>query len=78
MKPDLSNIQAIGTLLYTRYIFLFEAAGIVLLVAMIGAIVLTHRARGGVRGQNIARQNRRRPEDAVRNVNQPVGQGVEL
>lgn len=76
--PELSNIQAIGGLLYTRYIFLFEAAGIVLLVAMIGAIVLTHRARGGVKGQNIARQNRRRPQDAVRNVNQPVGQGVEL
>ena len=78
MNPEMSNIQAIGTLLYTRYIFLFEAAGIVLLVAMIGAIVLTHRARGGVKGQNIARQNRRRPQDAVRNVNQPVGQGVEL
>ncbi|MFD1105721.1 NADH-quinone oxidoreductase subunit J [Sphingobium olei] len=77
-NPELSNIQAIGGLLYTRYIFLFEAAGIVLLVAMIGAIVLTHRARGGVRPQNIAKQNRRRPEDAVRNVNQPVGQGVEL
>ena len=77
-SAEVSNIKAIGTLLYTRYIFLFEAAGIVLLVAMIGAIVLTHRARGGVRGQNIARQNRRRPQDAVRNVNQPVGQGVEL
>ncbi|ANI78768.1 MULTISPECIES: NADH-quinone oxidoreductase subunit J [Sphingobium] len=77
-NPELSNIQAIGGLLYTRYIFLFEAAGIVLLVAMIGAIVLTHRARGGVRGQNISRQNRRRPQDAVRNVNQPAGQGVEL
>ncbi|PZU60983.1 MAG: NADH-quinone oxidoreductase subunit J [Sphingobium sp.] len=75
---DTPNIKAIGELLYGRYIFLFEAAGIILLVAMIGAIVLTHRARGGVRGQNIARQNRRRPEDAVRNVNQPVGQGVEL
>jgi NADH-quinone oxidoreductase subunit J len=75
---DVPNIKAIGTLLYTRYIFLFEAAGLVLLVAMIGAIVLTHRARGGVRGQNIAKQNRRRPEDSVRNVNQPVGQGVEL
>ena len=73
-----SNIQAVGELLYTRYIFLFEAAGIVLLVAMIGAIVLTHRARGGVKGQNIAKQNRRRPQDAVRNINQPVGQGVEL
>jgi NADH-quinone oxidoreductase subunit J len=76
--PDVSNIKAIGTLLYTRYIFLFEAAGIVLLVAMIGAIVLTHRARGGVKGQNIAKQNRRRPQDATRNINQPIGQGVEL
>ena len=76
--PDVPNIEAIGTLLYTRYIFLFEAAGLVLLVALIGAIVLTHRSRGGVRGQNIDRQNRRRPEDAVRNINQPVGQGVEL
>ncbi|MFP5431759.1 MAG: NADH-quinone oxidoreductase subunit J [Alphaproteobacteria bacterium] len=76
--PDVSNIKAIGTLLYTRYIFLFEAAGLVLLVAMIGAIVLTHRARGGVKGQNIAKQNRRRPQDAVRNINQPTGQGVEL
>ena len=75
---DLPNIQAIGALLYTRYIFLFEAAGIVLLVAMIGAIVLTHRQRGGVRGQNIARQNQRRPEDAIINVAQPVGKGVEL
>ncbi len=77
-NPELSNIQAIGGILYTRYIFLFEAAGIVLLVAMIGAIVLTHRARGGVRGQNVAKQNRRRPQDAVRNINQPVRQGVEL
>ena len=76
--PDMSNIKAVGTLLYTRYIFLFEAAGLVLLVAMIGAIVLTHRARGGVKGQNIAKQNRRRPQDATRNINQPVGQGVEL
>ena len=72
------NIQAIGALLYTRYIFLFEAAGLVLLVAMVGAIVLTHRARGGVRGQNIDRQNRRRPEEAVRNIAQPSGVGVDL
>ena len=76
--PDISNIKAVGILLYTRYIFLFEAAGVVLLVAMIGAIVLTHRARGGVKGQNISKQNRRRPQDAVRNINQPTGQGVEL
>ena len=75
---DVPNIQAIGALLYTRYIFLFEAAGLILLVAMIGAIALTHRARGGVKSQNIDRQNRRRPQDAVININQPTGQGVNL
>jgi len=73
-----SNISAIGTVLYTRYLFVFEGAGLVLLVAMIGAIVLTHRKRGGTRPQNISEQNRRRPEEAVRRVDQPVGQGVEL
>ncbi|MCC7394602.1 MAG: NADH-quinone oxidoreductase subunit J [Sphingomonadaceae bacterium] len=73
-----SNIQQVGELLYSRYIFLFEAAGIILLVAMIGAIVLTNRPRGGVRRQNVAAQNARRPKDAVRLVNQPIGQGVEL
>ena len=70
---DKSNIQQIGELLYTRYIFLFEAAGIVLLVAMIGAIVLTHRQRGGVRTQNISSQNQRRPQDATRLVDPGVG-----
>ena len=73
-----SNTEAIGQLLYTKYLFLFEAAGMILLVAMIGAIVLTHRARGGVRQQNIAKQNRRRPDDATRMTNPPIGQGVEL
>jgi NADH-quinone oxidoreductase subunit J len=75
---DVPNIEAIGALLYTRYIFLFEAAGIILLVAMIGAIVLTHRTRTGVRPQNISAQNRRRPQDAVVNVKQPSGEGVKL
>ena len=72
------NIQALGELLYTRYLFLFEGAGLVLLVAMIGAIVLTHRDRKGTRYQNVGRQNARRPQDATRNVDQPVGVGVEL
>ena len=77
--PDeVPNIEAIGMLLYTRYLYIFEGAGLVLLVAMIGAIVLTHRAPRGVRSQNVTRQIMRRPEDAVRNINQPVGQGVEL
>ena len=73
-----SNIQAIGTLLYSRYLFLFEAAGIILLVAMIGAIVLTHRTRSGTRGQNISAQNQRRPQDATRNTKPGVGEGVVL
>jgi len=75
---DVPNIEAIGRLIYTRYLYIFEGAGLVLLVAMIGAIVLTHRARGGVRAQNVTRRVMRRPEDAIRNVNAPVGQGVEL
>ena len=78
VDPNVPNIQALGTVLYTRYLFIFEAAGLVLLVAMVGAIVLTHRTRGGTRPQNISRQTQRRPEEAVRMVDQPVGQGVEL
>ena len=72
------NIEALGDLLYTRYLFLFEGAGLVLLVAMIGAIVLTHRERKGTRYQSVSRQNARRPQDATRNVDQAVGVGVEL
>ncbi|ODU20748.1 MAG: NADH:ubiquinone oxidoreductase subunit J [Sphingomonas sp. SCN 67-18] len=74
----MSNIEAVGRLLYTRYLYIFEGAGLVLLVAMIGAIVLTHRNRAGTRPQNVSQQNRRRPQDAVRNVDHPVGQGIEL
>ncbi|MFS0736404.1 NADH-quinone oxidoreductase subunit J [Sphingomonas sp. 1P06PA] len=78
MPEQVPNIEAIGTLIYTRYLFIFEGAGLVLLVAMIGAIVLTHRARGGVKKQDIERQNMRRPQDATRKVDAPVGQGIEL
>ena len=73
-----SNIEAIGALLYGRYLFLFEASGIILLVAMIGAIVLTHRERKDARYQNVTHQNSRRPQDATRNVKPEVGQGVKL
>ena len=73
-----SNIEELGHLLYTRYLFIFEAAGIVLLVAMIGAIVLTHRKRRDVRPQNVSAQNRRRPHEAVVKRQPAVGQGVEL
>jgi len=78
VDPGVPNIEAIGNLLYTRYLYLFEGAGLVLLVAMIGAIVLTYRHRSDVRPQNVGRQVRRRAADATRLVNQPVGKGVEL
>ena len=73
-----ANIEALGTVLYTKYLFIFEGAGLVLLVAMIGAIVLTHRKRSDVRPQNVSSQNRRRPQDAVVNMDPGVGQGVSL
>lgn len=74
-----SNITALGVLLYSRYLFLFEAAGLVLLVAMIGAIVLTHRKREGSSGrQDIGRQIARRPEDATIMRQPAIGEGVEL
>ncbi|TFI56764.1 NADH-quinone oxidoreductase subunit J [Sphingomonas parva] len=72
------NIELLGRALYGRYLYIFEAAGLVLLVAMIGAIVLTHRRRSDLRPQNVSHQVRRRPEDAVVNMNPGVGQGVEL
>lgn len=73
-----SNIEAIGGLMYSRYLFLFEAAGLILLVAMVGAIVLTHRQRSGTRGQKISKQNARRPDEATVNVKPEVGKGVSL
>jgi NADH-quinone oxidoreductase subunit J len=72
------NIEALGTVLYSRYLLQFELAGFILLVAMIGAIVLTHRSRGDARGQNASRQIGRRPQDATRNINPPVGEGMTL
>jgi NADH-quinone oxidoreductase subunit J len=78
IPADVDNIKAIGHLLYGKYLFLFEAAGILLLVAMVAAIVLTHRKRGGVRAQNVPRQNARRPGDATVNVKPEVGKGVAL
>ena len=74
-----SNIESLGALLYTDYLFLFESAGIILLVAMIGAIVLTHREQRAARGhQDIGKQVSRRPQDATVMKQPTVGQGIEL
>jgi NADH-quinone oxidoreductase subunit J len=72
------NIVALGQLLYSRYLFAFELAGLILLVAMVGAIVLTHRSRGDLRTPKASRQLRRRPEDAVRLEQPTVGEGMKL
>lgn len=74
----IDNVRAVGLLLYSRYLFVFELAGFVLLVAMIGAIVLTQRPRVGSKSQSIARQNARRPEEATRLVDAVSGEGVRL
>jgi len=72
------NIVALGQLLYSRYLFPFEIAGLILLVAMVGAIVLTHRSRHDTRPQKVWKQIARRPEDAVRNADPGVGEGMKL
>jgi len=78
IDPDMANIESIGRALYGRYLLVFEGAGILLLVAMVGAIVLTQRERAGVRPQNVGKQVRRDPKEATRNTQPAVGKGVEL
>ncbi|MEM7302472.1 MAG: NADH-quinone oxidoreductase subunit J [Pseudomonadota bacterium] len=77
--PDMaerSNIEAIGDLLYTRYVFFFQLAGLVLLVAMIGAIVLTLHHKKGVKRQNIADQVARTPATAIEIKKVDSGKGL--
>ena len=73
---NVSNTEALGSLLYTRYVYLFQAAGMVLLIAMVGAIVLTLRTRSGVRKQSISRQVSRRRDDAVEVKEVTPGSGI--
>ena len=71
--PEISNTRALGNVLYTKYMYLFQVAGLILLVAMIGAISLTMRKRPGVRRQVIAEQNARSRADSVEVVEVPIG-----
>lgn len=70
-----TNTHALGNILYTRYLLAFQAAGLILLVAMIGAIVLTLRHRADVRRQSISAQLARRPAETVEVVKVPLGGG---
>jgi NADH-quinone oxidoreductase subunit J len=77
--PDpakVSNTAAIGQVLYTKYVYYFQAAGLVLLVAMIGAIVLTLRTREGIKRQDVAAQVARNPATAIEIKKVPSRQGL--
>jgi NADH-quinone oxidoreductase subunit J len=73
---DVSNTQALGLVLYTRYVYFFQAAGIILLVAMIGAIVMTLQHKPNVKRQSIAEQVGRRRSTAIDIVKVKSGQGL--
>jgi NADH-quinone oxidoreductase subunit J len=72
-----TNVEAIGRVLYTDYVYFFQAAGLVLLVAMIGAIVLTLRHKPGVKRQIVADQVLRGPKTGMRVVSLKPGQGID-
>jgi len=71
-----SNIEALGNLLYTRYIFFFQLAGLILLIAMIGAIVLTLHHRTNVKRQDINAQVARNPKTAIEMRKVKSGEGL--
>jgi NADH-quinone oxidoreductase subunit J len=73
---DINNTQALGLVLYTRYVYFFQASGVILLVAMIGAIVLTLQHKPGVRRQSIADQVARTRKTAIDIVDVKPGQGL--
>lgn len=73
---DVSNTHALGLLLYTDYVLLFQSAGLVLFVAMVGAIVLTHRRRAGIKRQDVLAQIYRDRAQSVELKNVKPGQGV--
>ena len=75
--PGVSNAEAIGRVLYTNYVYFFQAAGLVLLVAMIGAIVLTLRHKPGVRRQVIMDQVLRSPKTGMRMAQPKSGEGID-
>jgi NADH-quinone oxidoreductase subunit J len=76
VPAGVSNTQALGQVLYTQYIYYFQAAGLILLVAMIGAIVLTLRHKEGVRRQSILSQVSRTPATAIEVRKVEPGQGI--
>ena len=78
IEKDLTNPHALGSVIYTDYIHLFQLAGIILLVAMIGAIVLTYRKREGVKRQSYFKQISREKQDGIKLMEVESNKGVSL
>lgn len=75
-SADIGNTKSLGLLIYTDYVLAFQVAGLILLVAMMGAIVLTHRTRGGVRRQQISVQNARTRDESMSIAKVTPGAGI--
>jgi len=76
ITAEITNTEAIGRLLYTKYVYFFEAAGIILLIAMVGAITLTIGHKEGVKRQNIAKQIARTPATSIEIIHVEPGAGL--
>ena len=78
LLSEISNTHQLGLVMYTDYILYFQLAGIVLLLAMIGAILLTFRERAGVKKQSYLNQISRNPSNAVELIEVKSNQGVKV
>ena len=78
IDENFTNTQMLGNVLYTDYIYLFQISGLILLVAMVGAIVLTYRKREGIKRQNVFSQISREKKDSVALAKVNIGEGVKI
>ena len=78
IDKNFTNTHALGNIIYTDYIHLFQLAGLILLIAMIGAIVLTYRKRDGVKRQNYFKQVSREKKDSVTLIDAKIKKGITL
>jgi len=78
VNQDLTNTESLGNVLYTDYVYLFQISGLILLVAMIGAIVLTYKKKEGIKRQNVFSQISREKRDSVTLAKVKIGEGVKI
>ena len=78
LNQELTNTESLGNILYTDYVYLFQISGLILLVAMIGAIVLTYRKKEGIKRQNVFSQISREKRDSVTLAKVKIGEGVKI